>query len=154
MPVYHVGIEPTRVTKTPNTDPKAVLLKLKPGVTKAQTDNFAATAKAMVGNIPGMLHPHSRLGAPADSDRSPRPTGGARACGERPQGQGLRYGFGGYFGESRRYWPVWDASCTFRVGFFPVSFFVNDLVAWVDGCRTQRLRGEISDDALAFDFEY
>lgn len=37
-----------------------VLFRLKPGVTQEQLANWASTAKAMVGKIPGMFPPPNR----------------------------------------------------------------------------------------------
>lgn len=69
------------------TDSTAVLFKLKSGVNKEQLDNFAATARTMVGKIPGTLHAASTITirALADSDRSSGFPGGAWACGDRAQ---------------------------------------------------------------------
>ena len=39
--------------------------------------------------------------------------------------------------------------------FLPVFIFLCELWwLWVDDCRTLRLRDELCDDALAFDFEF
>lgn len=100
MPVYHV-----------------VLLKLKPDVNKAQTDNFAATAKKMVGKIPGLLDLQA---GPGLAVSAPRAKG-------------------------------------YDMGLVATLEKVDDIAPYGTHpahSETQRLREEISDDALAFDFEY
>ncbi|KAL2221010.1 hypothetical protein M432DRAFT_604776 [Thermoascus aurantiacus ATCC 26904] len=53
MPVYHI-----------------VLFRLKPGVTQEQLANWARTAKAMVGKIPGLISLHTNAPLPISVPRA------------------------------------------------------------------------------------
>ena len=131
------------------TDWNTVLFKLKPGVNKERIENFVVTAKSMVGKIPGTCCFYNHDETLTHADRSSGFSGGAWACLDRPQGQGLRHGFSRYLGEGRRHHILRIAPCTPRVR-SPLSRFGGPS----DSRRTHRLREELCDDTLAFDFEY
>ncbi|KAM0805838.1 stress responsive A/B barrel domain protein [Usnea florida] len=94
-----------------------VLFKLKPGVNKAQIDTFAATAKTMVGKIPGLLDLQAGPGLPVSAPRAKGYDVGLVATLEKVDDVGP---YGAHPAHS----------------------------------ETLRLRDELCDDTLAFDFEF
>lgn len=150
MPIYHIGMNATRIPVSDTNHAATVLFRLKPGTSPEQVNEMKAAGTAMVGQVPGsdgqLLFMTKRILTAGKRSHQVRLRPASSK--HRSSSKGFRPGLGSRAGEGFGCCGIRSAS-----GAFEVSTHLGRRL-WAKMSRVNALREAICEETLAYDLEF